>query len=107
MRPGMAPVGPRATDELDTARAALLAAVARVRAAPEPPKSDEEITAAIRAHAELVGATTRMVQVVARARAELVRRLVRDRTMTVTEIAHRMGRSRQYVQRLRDRAEAS
>lgn len=103
----MAPVGPRATDELDAALAALLAAVARVRAAPEPPGTDDEITGAIRAHTELVGATSRMVQVVARARAELVRRLVRERTMTVTEIAHRMGRSRQYVQRLRDRAEAS
>jgi hypothetical protein len=27
--------------------------------------------------------------------------------MTVTDVAQRMGRSRQYVQRLRDRAESS
>lgn len=104
--PGMAVPGPRRTDDLDAALAALLAAVARVRAAPDPPESDEEVTQAIRVHTDLVGATSRMVQVVARARSDLVRRLVSERTMTVTEIAQRMGRSRQYVQRLRDRAVA-
>ena len=62
------------------------------------------MTTAIRVHTDLVGATSRMVQVVARARSQLVRQLVSERTMTVTEIAQRMGRSRQYVQRLRDRA---
>jgi hypothetical protein len=101
----MAHFGPRATDELDAALAALLAAVARVRATPDPPATDDDVTKAIRVHTDLVGATSRMVQVVARTRSELVRRLVHERTMTVTEIAERMGRSRQYVQRLRDRAE--
>lgn len=103
----MAPVGPRASDELDAALAALLAAVARVRSAPDPPASDDEVTTSIRAHTDLVGATSRMVQVVARARSDLVRRLVTDRTMTVTDVAQRMGRSRQYVQRLRDRAQST
>lgn len=100
----MAPVGPRATDELDAALSALLNAVARVRATADPPTTDEDVTRAIRTHTELVGATSRMVQVVARGRSQLVRRLVEERTMTVTDIANRMGRSRQYVQRLRDRA---
>lgn len=100
----MAHVGPRSTDELDVAVATLLNAVAKVRATPDPPASDDDVTTAIRVHSELVGATSHMVQVVARGRSALVRRLVEERTMTVTEIANRMGRSRQYVQRLRDRA---
>lgn len=101
----MAHIGPRATDDLDAALSALLATVARVRATPDPPSSDEEVTSAIRAHTDLAGATSRMTRVVAKARSDLVRRLVRDHRFTVTEVAQRMGRSRQYVQRLRDRAE--
>lgn len=101
----MVHIGPRGSDDLDAALAALLAAVARVRSAPDPPSSDDDVTTSIRAHTDLVGATSQMVQVVARARSQLVRRLVDDRTMTVTDVAQRMGRSRQYVQRLRDRAD--
>lgn len=100
----MAHFGPRATDELDAALSALLHAVERVRTTPDPPATDDDITTTLRVHTDLVGATSRLVQVVARARSQLVRRLVEERTMTVTEIANRMGRSRQYVQRLRDRA---